>query len=53
MQNLDTNKATDSVSNDAAADSAHAASQYPNNATDAGNPHQKIIKKLYVDKQNT
>jgi hypothetical protein len=34
-------KATDSVSNDAAADSAHAASQYPNNATDAGNPHQK------------
>jgi hypothetical protein len=47
MQNLDTNKAKDSVSNDAAADSAHAASQYPNDAEDAGNLHQKkIIKKI-------
>jgi hypothetical protein len=42
MQSLDTNKATDLVSNDAAADSAHAASKYPNDAKDAGNPHQKI-----------
>jgi hypothetical protein len=41
MQNLDTNKAKDSVWNDDAADSAHAASHYPSEARDAGNPHQK------------
>jgi hypothetical protein len=41
MQNLGTKKAADTVSNDAAADSAHAALHYPNDAKDAGNPHQK------------
>jgi hypothetical protein len=45
MQNLDTNKAKDSVSDDAAADSAHAASHDPNEAKDAGNPHQKNSQK--------
>jgi hypothetical protein len=46
MQNLDTSKAKNSVWNDAVADSEHAESHYPNDAKDAGNPHQKSTKKI-------
>jgi hypothetical protein len=41
MQNLETNKAKDSAWNDDVANSARAESRYPNEAKDAGNPHQK------------
>jgi len=53
MQNLDTNKAKDSAWNDDAANSAHAASLYPNEARGAGKPHKKLSRKLFVDEQNT